>query len=160
MANGAEALPGEIGEIEVRGLSVFAGYLGEDVRESGNWFATGDAGYLVDGFLYVVDRRNDLIVSGGENIYPAEVERALLTHPLVRDAAVVGVPDATWGARPVAAVVWAGEPGRAATELSSHCRAALAAFKTPDRYLEIDEIPRSPAGKLLRRQIRAMLESA
>lgn len=159
VVDGYEVLPGETGEIEVRGPSVFAGYLGEPRRDPKEWFATGDAGYLDDdGFLYVVDRRSDLIVSGGENIYPAEVERVLLTHPFVRDAAVVGIPDERWGARPVAAVTWAGEKGQAGMALSAHCRAELAAFKIPDEFLEIDQVPRSAAGKLLRREVLAMFD--
>ena len=159
VVNGIEALPGETGEIEVRGLAVFAGYLGEPCRDPASWFPTGDAGYLDDdGFLYVVDRRSDLIVSGGENVYPAEIERALLSHPLVRDAAVVGVLDHTWGARPAAAVIWAGSPGQANIELGDLCRTALASFKVPDQFLEVDKIPRSPAGKLLRRQVRALFD--
>lgn len=159
VANGAEAGPGETGEIEVRGPTVFAGYLGEPRRDPNSWFATGDAGYVDnDGFLYVVDRRCDLIVSGGENVYPAEVERTLLSHPQVRDAAVVGVPDETWGARPVAAVVWAGAIGQAGEELAVHCRRTLAPYKIPDRFLEVTEMPRSPAGKLLRRQVRELFD--
>lgn len=157
--DGVECASGETGEIEVRGPSVFAGYLGEQPRRPESWFATGDAGYVDDhGYLYVVDRRGDLIVTGGENVYPAEVERVLLTHPLVRDAAVVGVPDETWGARPVAAIAWAGGAGQAAIVLEEHCRLVLAPFKTPDRFLEVDEIPRSPAGKLLRRKVRELFE--
>jgi O-succinylbenzoic acid--CoA ligase len=158
-ADGAEAPCGVTGEIEVRGPSVFAGYLGDPPRDPDDWFVTGDLGYLdQDGFLYVVDRRNDLIISGGENIYPAEVERALLAHPHVRDAAVVGVPDETWGTRPVAAVVWAGTPGQATAGLQQHCRLVLASYKIPDRFLEVDEIPRSAAGKLLRRKVRELFE--
>jgi O-succinylbenzoic acid--CoA ligase len=159
VVNGVEADPGETGEIEVRWPSVFAGYLGEPWRDPESWFATGDAGYQDDnGYLYVVDRRSDLIVSGGENVYPAEVERTLLDHPLVRDVAVVGVPDELWGSRPVAAVVWAGAPGQAGLELSGHCRTALASFKIPDRFLEVSEVPRSPSGKLLRRQVRELFD--
>jgi fatty-acyl-CoA synthase len=106
-----------------------------------------------------VDRRDDLIVSGGENVYPAEIERVLLVHPMVRDAAVIGVPDATWGTRPVAIVVWAGDPAIAARELRAHCRSHLAGYKIPDRILTRDELPRSPSGKLLRRALRdEMLE--
>lgn len=158
-ADGTEAAPGETGDIEVRGPTIFAGYLGEPRRDAERWFATGDVGYLDDnGYLFVVDRRNDLIVSGGENIYPAEIERALLTHPSVFDAAVVGVADETWGARPVAAVVWTGSKGVAAAELGVHCRSTLASFKIPDRFVEVGEIPRSAAGKLLRRQVRAALD--
>ncbi|MCA9879253.1 MAG: AMP-binding protein, partial [Thermomicrobiales bacterium] len=156
--NGSDAKPGETGEIEVRGPTVFAGYLGEPPRDPASWFATGDAGYLShDGYLHVVDRRTDLIVSGGENIYPAEIERVLLLHPSVRDAAVVGAPDAQWGARPLAAVVWAGRPGSASQVLRDHCRQALAAVKVPDRIVEVPEVPRSAGGKLLRRQVRALL---
>ncbi|MDQ2652164.1 MAG: o-succinylbenzoate--CoA ligase [Chloroflexota bacterium] len=159
VVNGVEAPAGKTGEIEVRGPSVFAGYLDEPCRDPEAWFSTGDTGYLDDeGFLYVVDRRSDLIVSGGENIYPAEIERALLAHPLVRDAAVVGVPDKTWGARPAAAVIWSGAPGQADIELSDFCRTALSPFKVPDRFLEVDGIPRSPAGKLLRRRVRELFE--
>jgi O-succinylbenzoic acid--CoA ligase len=105
---------GQRGEIEVRGPTVFAGYLGDPGRppnlSDDGWLRTGDLGYFdKDGFLFVLDRRDDLIVSGGENVYPAEVERVLLSHPNVRDVAVVGVPDDRWGAVPVAAVVWNGE---------------------------------------------------
>jgi O-succinylbenzoic acid--CoA ligase len=161
VVNGDEAAPGEIGEIEVRGPSVFAGYLGEPLRDPASWFTTGDAGYLdSDGFLYVVDRRSDLIVSGGENVYPAEIERVLLAHPHVRDAAVVGGPNETWGARPLAAVVWDGARGQAGVELISHCRTVLASFKVPDRILEVDVIPRSPSGKLLRRQVLTFFDGS
>lgn len=158
LVDGAEAKPGEIGEIEVRGPSVFAGYLEEPRRSPESWFATGDAGCMnEDGFLHVVDRRTDLIVSGGENIYPAEVERVLRSHPSVRDAAVVGVPDEVWGARPAAVVVWSGVPGNGVGELIAHCRQSLASFKVPGRFVEVSEIPRSPAGKILRREIRELL---
>lgn len=156
--NGRGSEPGEPGEIEVRGPAIFAGYLGESPRDPASWFATGDVGYLdADGYLSVIDRRTDLIVSGGENIYPAEIERALLTHPQVQDAAVVGVPDAQWGARPLAAVVWAGAPGLADAALRDHCRQAIATIKIPDRVVEVPEVPRSPGGKLLRREVRTLL---
>lgn len=153
------ALPvGETGEIELRGPTLFAGYLGDE-RQSprpDGWFATGDAGFLdSEGYLYVVDRRDDLIVSGGENIYPAEIERVLLAHPNVADAGVVGVPDAAWGWRPVAAVVWRGDPAPMESGLRAHCRAQLAGYKIPDRILAVDDLPRSPGGKLLRRRLRA-----
>lgn len=161
VVDGRTASPGDIGEIEVRGPSVFAGYLDAPRHGPEQWFATGDAGYLdQEGYLFVVDRRSDLIISGGENIYPAEIERALLTHSLVRDAAVIGMPDETWGARPAAAVVWAGAPGRASVELSAYCRASLTAFKVPDVFLEVEQVPRSPAGKMLRRQARALFSGS
>jgi O-succinylbenzoic acid--CoA ligase len=153
------APPDEVGEIEIRGPTVFAGYLGDhspgpsDLNDG--WFRTGDAGYLdSDGYLYVVDRRDDLIVSGGENVYPAEIERVLRQHPAVLDAGVIGVPDASWGSRPVAAVVWCGALDRANDELLDHCRQRLPKYKIPDRFLFLSELPRSPSGKLLRRALR------
>ncbi|MFT4040259.1 MAG: o-succinylbenzoate--CoA ligase [Thermomicrobiales bacterium] len=160
MHDGNPVAPGVIGGIEVRGPAVFAGYLDEPLpRDPAAWFPTGDDGYLdADGFLYVVDRRTDLIVSGGENIYPAEIERVLLTHPNVTDAGVAGVSDTQWGARPAAAVVWQGEPRTAQATLQAYCRAALASFKAPDHVLEVAALPRSPGGKLLRREVRAMFE--
>lgn len=148
-----EAPPGAIGEIEIRGPTLFRGYLGDsEARDPDAWFATGDVGYLDDdGYLFVVDRRHDLIISGGENIYPAEIERVLRSHPLVADAGVVGIPHETWGARPVAAVVWRGDPTHADPELRRHCATELSGFKIPDRFVLASELPRTPSGKLLRR---------
>lgn len=157
--------PGEVGEIEVRGPTVFAGYLGNGMEThimGDGWFRTGDAGHLDrDGYLYVVDRRDDLIVSGGENVYPAEIERVLREHPSVLDAGVVGVPDESWGSRPVAAVVWSGAPDHAHLDLFHYCRLHLPKYKIPDRFVMLSELPRSPSGKLLRRALRDMMgESA
>jgi O-succinylbenzoic acid--CoA ligase len=156
------ALPGEVGEIEIRGPTVFAGYIGDDSSESRDlddgWFRSGDAGYRdSDGYLYVVDRRDDLIISGGENVYPAEIERVVRQHPSVLDVGVIGVPDASWGSRPVAAVVWRGDLDRARANLLDHCRKHLPGYKVPDRFHFLSELPRSPSGKLLRRALREML---
>ena len=161
-AEHGEAPLGEIGEIEIRGPTLFRGYLGEsEARDPQAWFATGDVGYLDDnGYLVVVDRRHDLIVSGGENIYPAEIERVLRAHPLVADAGVVGIPHETWGARPAAIVVWTGDPEAAVGELRRHCARELSSYKIPDRFLLVSEAPRSPSGKLLRREVRARLALA
>ncbi|MDF3038773.1 MAG: 2-succinylbenzoate-CoA ligase [Thermomicrobiales bacterium] len=150
-----EAPPGEIGEIEIRGPTLFNGYLGDPrPRTPDDWFATGDVGYLDDdGYLYVVDRRDDLIVSGGENIYPAEIERVLRAHPLVSDAGVCGVPHESWGARPVAAVIWHGDPAVAETELRRFCARELPSYKLPDRFALVTELPRTPSGKLIRRTL-------
>jgi O-succinylbenzoic acid--CoA ligase len=151
---------GEIGEIDVRGPTVFAGYLGDpsSALRSDRWFSTGDLGYLDDeGFLYVTDRRNDLIVSGGENIYPAEIERALLEHPSVGDAGVVGIANDEWGARPIAAVVWVGPSASVESLLGEFLRARLAAYKIPDRIVELSSLPRSSSGKLLRRELQQLL---
>jgi o-succinylbenzoate---CoA ligase len=152
------AAPGEVGEIEIRGSTVFAGYIGDHGPGSSDlndgWFRTGDAGYLDgDGYLYVVDRRDDLIVSGGENLYPAEIERVLRQHPSVLDAGVIGVADESWGSRPLAAVVWRGDLDRASVDLLDHCRQHLPGYKIPDRFLFLSELPRSPSGKLLRRTL-------
>jgi O-succinylbenzoic acid--CoA ligase len=141
------------GEIWVRGPSVSPGYLHQPAREG--WLHTGDIGSLDDeGYLYVLDRRDDLIVSGGENVYPAEVEAALLAHPAVDEAGVVGVPDPEWG-RSVAAVV-ALKPGQSANaeELIAFCRQRLAGYKVP-RHIEFREsLPRNAGGKLVRRELR------
>lgn len=120
-------------------------------RAPDGWFGTGDLGALdEEGYLAVADRRDDLVVSGGENISPAEVECVLLTHPDVIDAGVVGMPDDVWGQRPVAAVVWRGDRAAAETALAAHCELRLARFKTPNVILVCDALPRSASGKLLR----------
>lgn len=158
-APSGNVVTGEIGFIEMRGPTLFAGYLedhdaGSRVTSDG-WFQTGDAGYLdVEGYLYVVDRRDDLIISGGENVYPSEIERVLREHPLVADAGVIGVANDAWGSRPVAAVVWRGDPETARDDLLRHCRERLASYKVPDRVVLVAELPRSASGKLLRRALR------
>jgi acyl-CoA synthetase (AMP-forming)/AMP-acid ligase II len=154
--------PGEVGEIEIRGPTVFAGYLSDRFEGSqaiaDGWFRTGDAGHLDDdGYLYVIDRRDDLIISGGENVYPAEIERVLREHPSVLDAGVIGIADESWGSRPVAVVVWSGAPDRAGLDLLHHCQLHLPGYKIPDRFLLLPELPRSPSGKLLRRALREMI---
>ena len=156
--NGA-ASPGEIGSIEIRGPTLFAGYLGANDRPAGTtsegWFETGDAGYIDDdGYLFVIDRRDDLIVSGGENVYPAEIERVLHDHPSVVDAGVIAVADGDWGSRPVAGVVWRDDPGTAVAQLLRYCEERLARYKIPDRIVLLEDLPRSSSGKLLRRELR------
>jgi o-succinylbenzoate---CoA ligase len=140
------------GEISVLGPTVSPGYLHLPPRDG--WLHTGDLGYLDDeGYLYVLDRRDDLIISGGENVYPAEVEATLLGHPSVSDAGVIGVPDPEWG-RTVKAIV-ALKPGAAvgADELIAFCRQRLAGYKVP-RQIELRaSLPRNAAGKLLRREL-------
>ena len=163
IAPSGAASPGECGSIEIRGPTLFAGYVGDEDRAAGmtadGWYQTGDAGYMDDeGFLYVVDRRDDLIISGGENVYPAEIERVLHSHPSVVDAGVIGVADGDWGSRPVAAVVWRGAPETAVSDLLRHCEERLARYKVPDRILLLPELPRSPSGKLLRRELHKQIE--
>jgi O-succinylbenzoic acid--CoA ligase len=160
-ADGADPSPGGGGEILVRGPVVTSGYWNRpDATASAfvdGWFRTGDFGMLdEDGYLYVLDRREDLIVTGGENVYPAEVEGVLLAHPSVAEAAVIGVADAEWGQRVVAVVRLADGADRAVVEeFQSHCRASLAAYKVP-REVRIsgEPLPRTASGKLRRGVLR------
>nr|WP_287909199.1 o-succinylbenzoate--CoA ligase [Chloroflexus sp.] len=155
-SDGSEAAAGEVGEICLRGPTLSPGYLGMPSRRPDEWFRTGDMGYLdADGYLYVVDRRSDLIIAGGENIYPAEVEAALLSHPAVVEAGVVGLSDPEWGQRPVAAVVVRFPV--TAESLIAHCRERLAGYKVPRTIVFVDELPRTAAGKLRRHQLREWL---
>ncbi|MBV9748799.1 MAG: AMP-binding protein [Acetobacteraceae bacterium] len=143
------------GEIWVCGPSVSPGYLNAPLRAD-DWLRTGDLGYLdAEGYLFVLDRRDDLIVSGGENVYPAEVEATLLMHAAVSEAGVIGVPDPEWG-RSVAAVVVV-VPGQHVTaeELVAFCRGRLAGYKVPRHITFAEALPRNAAGKLLRRNLRS-----
>jgi O-succinylbenzoic acid--CoA ligase len=150
---GTELRIAEDGEILVRGPVVSPGYLGQPPR--GDWLATGDLGYVDDeGYLYIHDRREDLIVTGGENVYPAEVEAVLLAHPLVLDAGVFGTSDREWGQAVCAAIVVADRVDMAA--LQTFCRERLAAYKVPRRLHVVDTLPRTANGKLLRRHLRAL----
>jgi O-succinylbenzoic acid--CoA ligase len=156
--DGRPRAPGQAGEICVRGGTLMRGYLGQPQATARalrqGWLHTGDMGMLdAGGRLRVLDRREDLIVSGGENIYPAEVEAVLMAHPAVLEAAVVGEPDAEFGARPLAWWV-AAQPGSEAPDLASHCRRHLAGYKIPRRFVRVAELPRNAAGKLLRRAMR------
>ncbi len=155
--DGSEAAPGEAGEILVRGPGLMRGYLGRPEESAaalrGGWLHSGDLGRLdARGWLRVLDRRSDLVVSGGENVYPAEVEAALLEHPAVREAGVAGVPDPDYGSRPAAWLVVEGEPP-APDELLAFCRARLAGYKLPVRFTFVPALPRGPGGKLLRRHL-------
>lgn len=151
---------GQVGEIATRGAHVMAGYWNNDVAtanviDADGWLYTGDVGYLdQDCFLYLVDRKNDMIISGGFNVYPLEVEHALCSHPQVSDAAVFGIPDDSWGETVAAAVVL--EEGATVSEddLQSHCKSLLAGFKCPRKFDFPATLPRNSAGKLLRRELR------
>jgi o-succinylbenzoate---CoA ligase len=156
--DGCDVAPGTPGEILVRGATVMQGYLHD--REAtartlrDGWLHTGDIGCLDgDGGLRVLDRRDDLIVCGGENVYPAEIEAVLLEHPLVADAGVAAVPDADLGARVVAWVVAAAGTALDVEALRSHCRRRLAGFKQPREFRCVEVLPRNAAGKLLRRRL-------
>jgi O-succinylbenzoic acid--CoA ligase len=159
-AAGRDAAPEEAGEILVRGPVVTAGYIGRPAETAaalaGGWLRTGDVGRLdADGYLYVLDRRDDLVVTGGENVYPAEVEAVLLAHPAVAEAGVVGVPDARWGARVVAVVRPRDGAPLDERALGEHCRDRLGAYKVPSEFRIVREpLPRTASGKLRRRDLR------
>lgn len=157
--SGAERPEGVDGEVVIRAPQVMAGYLGRpdatrEVVDPEGWFRTGDAGHLRDGRLYLRDRIKDMIVSGAENVYPAEVENVLVSHPDVLDAAVVGVPSERWGEEVKAVVVR--RPGSTITEadLIDHARSDLAGYKCPRSVDFVDELPRNAAGKVLKRALR------
>jgi fatty-acyl-CoA synthase len=150
---------GAVGEIVYRGPNVMAGYHRRpDATEeafAGDWFHSGDLARVDDeDYLWLVDRKKDMIVSGGENVYPAEVERVLLDHPAVADAAVIGVPHSRWVETPVAFVVAGGNAAVDEAELIAHCREYLAGFKKPSAVVVVDELPRNAAGKILKRRLR------
>lgn len=151
---------GQIGEVCVRGDVVMRGYLNNPEATAktlaGGWLHTGDLGRLDErGYLTLVDRSKDLIISGGSNIYPREVEEVLLQHPAVREVAVIGEPDADWGEAVVAVVALNAGQQVAAEELDALCLAQIARFKRPKRYRFVDELPKNATGKVLKRALRA-----
>ena len=159
-AHGQAVPVGTVGEITVRGPLVMAGYWGQPGQTAealrGGWMHTGDGGRAdADGFIYVVDRLKDMIVSGGENVYSAEVENAITQLPAVSQAAVIGVPDARWGERVHAVVVR--RPGHSldAAALQAHCRTQIAGYKCPRSVEFRAELPLSAAGKVLKHALRA-----
>jgi fatty-acyl-CoA synthase len=156
--------PGQNGEICLRGPKVTQGYWKDPEKTAsaffGDWFRTGDVGYLDDdGFLYLTDRKKDMIVSGGENIASSEVERVIYEMPEVREVAVIGMRDERWGEKPVAIVVLADNAALDLPCLTDHCRKRLAAFKVPKGLIIRDSLPRNPSGKVLKRVLRAELET-
>lgn len=157
-ADGSAAPVGEIGEIVCRGDAVMSGYWHNDEATRGalkdGWLYTGDMGsFDARGFLTLRDRSKDVVISGGSNIYPREVEEALLEHPGVAEACVVGTPDAEWGEVVVAFIVGAVEPAA----LDAHLLQRIARFKRPKRYEFVDELPKNSYGKVLKRELRASL---
>ena len=157
--SGRPVPPGEAGEVVLRGPKVFKGYWNDPdataAAFAGGWFHTGDVGRCdPDGYVFIVDRLKDMIISGGENIASSEVERVLDTHPDVLEVAVVGTPHERWGEVPVAFVV--ARPGTSPTaeELVAHCAQQLAKFKVPSEVRFLDELPRNPSGKVLKRELR------
>jgi fatty-acyl-CoA synthase len=163
--SGQRLASGENGEICLRGPKVTRGYWKDPEKTKaaffGDWFRTGDIGYLDDdGFLYLTDRKKDMIISGGENIASSEVERVIYEMPQVREVAVIGMADPRWGERPVAIVVLTESGALNLPDLTDHCRKRLAAFKVPKQLFIRDSLPRNPSGKVLKRVLRAELEES
>jgi long-chain acyl-CoA synthetase len=153
---------GAVGEVLVKGDSVMAGYWRNPQASAAalrdGWLFTGDVGCLdEDGFLTLKDRSKDLIISGGSNIYPREVEEVLLTAPGVAEVAVVGAPDPEWGEVVVAFVVPQAGVALATGALDEHCLTQMARFKRPKRYLVLDELPKNNYGKVLKTALRERL---
>lgn len=156
--NGETAAAGEAGEILLRGPNVTNGYFkrkkATDETIRNGWFHSGDIGYLDDdGFLYVLDRRKDMIISGGENVYPAEIEAVLLAHPDVVDAGVTGVSDEHWGQVPIGFVQTKYQGQADILSLHTFCRQHLAKYKVPSQIHIVDHLPRNASKKLLRRKL-------
>lgn len=156
-----EAAPGQAGEVHVSGPNVTPGYWHNEAATEaafdGPWLRTGDVAMLDDdGFLYVVDRVKDMFISGGENVYPAEVEQALYTHPGVAEAAVIGVPDERWGEVGRAVVVRRPDSGLTESGLLEHLDGRLARYKIPKAVVFVDEIPHNASGKLLKSRVREL----
>lgn len=161
--DGRVLAPGDVGEIWVKPPAPpTATYRGAEMRRTDDGFVSvGDLGSLDDdGYLYIADRRADLIISGGANVYPAEVEAALLAHPLIDDVAVIGLGDAEWGQRVHAIVQPAAGATVAGVELDAHCRGQLAAYKVPRSWELVEELPRDPSGKIRRSALRDEREAA
>jgi len=152
--------PSQEGEVCIRGRNVMSCYLdnSEETRSAfweGGWFRSGDIGrFDSDGYLYIVDRLKDLIITGGENVYPREVEEALYRRHEVQECAVIGLPDREWGERVTAFII--PKPGNCVDpqELKSHLRYSLSPFKVPKEYVVVEDFPKSPAGKILKRELK------
>jgi acyl-CoA synthetase (AMP-forming)/AMP-acid ligase II len=144
------------GRLQVRGAMVSPGYLGEPDRALDNWFDTGDLGTVSGaGVVEVHGRADDVIVTGGENVFPGEVEAAIRTHPGIVEVVVIGVPDDTWGSRVMAVYEGEAAPG----ELERHVRYRLAGFKVPSLWRRVDELPRLPVGKPDRKTVQRSISS-
>jgi len=152
----------EDGQIWMRGPTITKGYWGlrdetESAFDESGWFATGDVGrWDADGYLYIVDRIKDMIISGGVNVYPAEVEKVLSGHPEVASVAVIGLPDEKWGERVTAVVVPRHAGAVSADDIIAFCKASLSGYKTPRQVEFVDSLPVGPTGKVLKRNLREM----
>lgn len=156
-----ELPPGVRGEIVLRGPNIFKGYFKNPAATEkafrGGWFHTGDIGYRdSDGFLYIVDRKSDMIIRGGENIYPREIEELLYRHPAVESAAVIGVPDKLYGEEVAAFIVLKKQNSVAESDIIEFCLSHLADYKCPKTVRFLPEIPKGPTGKLLKRELATL----
>ncbi len=155
----AECTTGQVGEIYARGDNVFRGYLNrteltKEVLVDG-WFRTGDLGYLdEEGYLYLKDRKQDMIVTGGENVYSGEVEAVLNRHPAVLEAAVIGIPDEIYGEQVIAVVTAKSGPDPAQDELMDFCRGSIGGYKIPKEIYVVESLPKSALGKVLKTELR------
>jgi long-chain acyl-CoA synthetase len=157
--DGNEVAQGEVGEIVIRGHNIMRGYWGRDdatrdaITEEG-WFRTGDMAKMdEDGYFFIVDRKKDLIIRGGYNVYPREIEEVLYEHPAIQEAAVIGVPHDELGEEVGAAVVLKQGESLDADELKSYVKDQVAAYKYPRKVWFVDELPKGPTGKILKREI-------
>ena len=158
--NGEALPPNEVGDIVAKGPRIMTGYWQDDQKTakaftSDGWLITGDRGWTdEEGYVFLAGRGDDMIIRGGENISPEEVENALYSYPKIEEAAVIGVPDSEWGQIPRAVVVLKKGETATADEIMEHCRSALASFKRPRSVVFVDELPRNPMGKVLKNKLR------
>ncbi len=162
-ANGNTLKRGEEGEICVKGHNIMKGYLDNPTDTEAafwkdGWFRSGDVGiYDESGYLFIVDRLKDMIITGGENVYPREVEEALYTLTEVQECAVVGVPDKEWGERVLACIVPKGEKFLSSSDVKAYLKTRLSAFKVPKEYVLVKDMPKNAAGKIMKKELRRML---
>jgi acyl-CoA synthetase (AMP-forming)/AMP-acid ligase II len=161
-AEGEPLAAGQVGEVSVRTSRTMRGYYGQEEATSralqGGWLRTGDLGWMDEGgYIFLTGRKSDLIIRGGENIAPEEIELVLVSHPEVDEAAVVGLPDEEWGEREAAIVVPSAGAALTAEVLSAFCHERLASFKKPEIIVFAEALPRNTMGKVLRTQLRAEL---
>ena len=159
-STGRDVKPGEIGEIWVRGPNITPGYWNRPEANASSftdgWLHTGDLAREDDeGFIYIVDRSKDMYISGGENVYPAEVEDALSQHPAILECAIIGVPDARWGETGLAVVALKAQATATEADILAHCRERLAKYKCPAHIVFVEAIPRNATGKLDKPALRA-----
>jgi long-chain acyl-CoA synthetase len=159
-----EVADGELGEIVLRGENILKGYFkNPEATERAfrnGWFHTGDIGYRdPEGFFFIVDRKSDMIIRGGENIYPREIDEVLYQHPAVAAAATIGIPDALYGEEVAAFIVLKDGSQVMAEDLIAHCQSELADYKCPKTVRIVKDIPKGPTGKLLKRELARLYSS-